>query len=126
PICQLQTGDPPMKILIAEDDEITNQILVETLSKWQYEVISTTNGTEAWQMLQQEDAPKLALLDWMMPGINGIELCEKIRARRQSSYTYILLLTGKTEKADIIRGLDAGADDYIAKPCDHQELKVRL
>jgi diguanylate cyclase (GGDEF)-like protein len=115
-----------MKILIAEDEVVSRRMLESTLRKWGYDVVAATNGTEASQLLKQPDSPKLAILDWMMPGRDGVDLCRDIRSRGEVPYTYILLLTGKTCKEDIIAGLDAGADDYITKPFEAQELKVRL
>jgi diguanylate cyclase (GGDEF)-like protein len=116
-----------MKILIAEDDPISCKLLENTLRKWGYEVVVTRNGEDAWRVLQGVDAPKLAILDWMMPGIDGVEVCRRVRQRRESTpYIYILLLTAKNRKEDLIEGLEAGADDYVTKPFDVHELKVRL
>ncbi len=115
-----------MKILIADDDDVSRRVLQATLTQWGYEVFIACNGIEAWQMLQDSNAPKLAILDWMMPGMDGIEVCREIRKREESPYTYILLLTARSRKRDIIAGLRAGADDYLTKPFDSQELKVRL
>jgi len=94
--------------------------------KWGYDVISVSDGTQAWEVLGGRDAPRLAILDWMMPGLTGPEVCEKVRSKGGESYTYILLLTGRTQKEDVIEGMDAGADDYVVKPFDQQELRVRL
>jgi len=94
--------------------------------RWGFEPVVAKDGLEASQILHSPDAPKLAVLDWMMPGLDGIELCRELRKDEGDSYTYILLLTGKHNKSDVIRGLEAGADDYIIKPFDPQELRVRL
>jgi two-component system cell cycle response regulator len=115
-----------MKVLIAEDDVVSRRILQATLVKWGYEVVACSDGSEAWQVLQDEDAPRLVILDWVMPGMDGVQLCSEIRKRTEAAYIYILLLTAKNQRQDIIVGLEAGADDYLTKPFDSQELKVRL
>lgn len=115
-----------MRVLIAEDDPVSRRLLEAVLVRWGYEVTAVSDGLAAWDILQQEDGPKLAIIDWMMPGLDGIELCTKLRALCQESYTYVLLLTARSRKEDIVQGLDAGADDYITKPFDTNELKVRL
>ena len=115
-----------MRILIAEDDPISRRLLEVTLSKWGYDVISCQDGNAAWQILQQRDAPSLAILDWMMPGIDGIQVCREVRQHIIEPYIYILLLTAKSQKTDIITGLESGADDYLTKPFDTSELRVRL
>lgn len=114
------------RVLIAEDSGPSRLALERILSKWGYEVISCGNGTAAWEELQKPDAPRLAILDWMMPGYSGPEICRMVRQRGTEPYTYILLLTSKTLKEDLIEGMEAGADDYIMKPFDHHELEVRL
>ncbi len=96
------------------------------VKKWGYDVISASDGTRAWEVLSGPDAPRLAILDWMMPGLTGPEVCEKVRGKGGESYIYILLLTGRTQKEDVIEGMTAGADDYVVKPFDQQELRVRL
>jgi diguanylate cyclase (GGDEF)-like protein len=113
-------------VLIAEDDPIFRRILESWFKRWDYRVTAVENGLDAWQALQQEDAPELAILDWMMPGMDGIELCRKIRSREQSTYRYLLLLTAKDDKQDVIAGLEAGADDYLTKPFDVDELRARV
>lgn len=115
-----------IKILVAEDDPTSRRILEVFLNKLGYEVTAVCNGKEALQVLQSEDAPTLAILDWMMPEVSGTEVCQAIRRDRRDLYTYILLLTARTQKANIIEGLEAGADDYIQKPFDLDELRVRL
>ena len=115
-----------MRILIAEDDPISRRVLQATLDKWGYEVVVTCDGLEAWETYQSEDPPRLAILDWMMPEMDGLEVCQKIRALRGQDYTYIILLTAKGRREDVIEGLEVGADDYIVKPFDAGELKVRL
>jgi diguanylate cyclase (GGDEF)-like protein len=115
-----------MQILIAEDDPVSRRLLEIRLKKWGYHVVAATDGDQAWKVLQQEDPPRLAILDWMMPGLSGPEVCRQVRARAQEPYIYILLLTAKNQKEDLIEGMEAGADDYITKPFDSQELNVRL
>ena len=117
-----------MKILIAEDDLTSRLILENMLTKWGFEVVSATNGTDAWAKLQEEDAPRLLILDWMMPGIEGIEICRRLRenSKSEDQYTYVTLLTAKESKENIVTGMEAGADDYITKPFDMHELRVRV
>jgi len=115
-----------MRILIAEDDATSRRYLKKLLERWGYEVNTAVDGTEAWVALRAENPPRLAILDWMMPGKDGLQLCAEIRRIKDSPYTYIILLTARHEKADIVRGLDAGADDYITKPFDPSELRARL
>jgi diguanylate cyclase (GGDEF)-like protein len=115
-----------MKVLVAEDDAVSRRSLEVTLAKWDYVVVSVRDGVAAWNELQRPDGPNLAVLDWMMPGMDGIEVCRQIRKRAKEPYTYVVLLTGRTRKEDVVAGLDAGADDYVAKPFDFQELRVRL
>jgi two-component system, cell cycle response regulator len=115
-----------VKVLIAEDDMVSRRLLEAMLARWGYDVVITRDGTEAWQVLQGPDAPPLAILDWMMPGIDGVEVCRLVRQRVQEPYIYLLLLTTKGRRENIIEGLDAGADDYLTKPFDPHELQVRL
>ncbi len=115
-----------MRLLIAEDDRISRRMLEATLTKWGYEVMVTCDGRAALKVLAGENAPKLAILDWMMPEMDGVEVCRKVRAAQISEPTYILLLTAKGSKADIVTGLESGADDYLAKPFDRNELRARL
>jgi two-component system cell cycle response regulator len=113
-------------VLIAEDDPVFRQLLQSCLRKWNYRVVETENGVDAWKALQSADSPQMALLDWMMPGLNGIEVCRKIRSLKQSPYKYVLLLTAKNDKHDVVAGLEAGADDYLTKPFDVDELRARV
>ncbi len=115
-----------MRILLADDDEVSRHILKGTLSRWGFDVATAADGDEAWQVLQGDDAPRLAILDWVMPGMDGIDVCRKVREELTGPYIYMLLLTSKREKEDIVRGMAAGADDYVSKPFDPQELQVRL
>lgn len=114
-----------MQILIADDEAVSRRMLSHFLANWDYEVVEARDGTEAWNKLQEENAPRLAILDWMMPGIDGVELCRKLRSSERP-YTYVLLLTARQERQDILLGLDAGADDYLTKPVDVAQLRARL
>ena len=115
-----------MRVLIAEDDATSRMVLAALLKKWDYEVIPTCDGNEAWAALQAEDAPRLAILDWMMPGVDGVEICRKIRERKDGDPVYIILLTALANKQDTVTGLDAGADDYLTKPFNKYELHSRI
>lgn len=114
------------RVLVAEDDAVFRRVLERQLKNWGYEAIVVQDGTEAWEKLQQPNTPELLILDWMMPGIDGLELCRRIRQKENDRYQYVLLLTGKDEKEDVIEGLNSGADDYLTKPFDIGELRARL
>jgi two-component system, cell cycle response regulator len=118
--------DSPKRILIAEDDPVSRRLLEVFLVKWGFEVVLATTGLEALQLLERMDAPRLALLDWMMPGMEGVQVCQKLREFKDRPYVYVLLLTARTQKEDLLQGLDSGADDYLTKPFDSQELRARL
>jgi two-component system, cell cycle response regulator len=113
-------------VLLADDDAISRTMLEACLRKWQFDVTPAQDGLYAWHELQKKNAPSLVILDWMMPGISGIEVCRRLRARGTSPYPYILLLTSRDSKQDVVEGLDAGADDYLTKPFNVNELKARL
>ena len=115
-----------MRILIAEDDPVSRRLLEATLTRWDYEVVVACDGTTALELLERDDAPTLALLDLVMPGLNGDQICRVVRERVRERYIYLLLLTAKSHKSDLIHGLNAGADDYLVKPVDPMELKARL
>ncbi len=118
-----------MRVLIADDSIVTRHLLDATLRKWGYEVVVANDGNQAWELLQGENAPRIAILDWVMPGLTGPEVCKRVREQAHSSnsaYTYLLLLTSKSEREDLIEGMESGADDYLTKPFDQPELKVRL
>ena len=115
-----------MRILIAEDDSTSRRLLEASLARAGYDVVSASDGDEAWERLHEKDAPRLALLDWMMPGTDGIEIVTRLRRESRPSYVYLVLVTTKTRTEDIIRGLEAGADDYLTKPYDPQELRCRI
>jgi len=114
------------KILIAEDDSISRTLLERALKQWGYETIVTSNGQDAWDVMQSEGPPTLAIVDWMMPGISGLEFCRKVRESENLASSYLILLTGKREKDDVVTGLQSGANDYVAKPFDKEELHARI
>ncbi len=113
-------------VLIAEDEPVSRRVLESKLRNWGYPFVSVDDGAQAWEILQKPDAPELLILDWMLPGIEGLELCRRVRANRGDLYQYVLLLSGKQEKEEIVQGLNAGADDYLTKPFDTHELQARL
>ncbi len=115
-----------MRILIAEDDSVSRKLIERNLENWGHEVLVTKDGREAWHAISKPDAPNLALLDWMMPQIDGIDICRRVRDRDDLGIRYIILLTALDRSEDICTGLEAGADDYIRKPFDKDELKHRI
>ena len=115
-----------MRILIAEDDPISRRLLEVLLDRWGHEVVSASDGAAAWQQLNSDQRPRLAILDWMMPKIDGLELCRRIRDKITDDYIYIIMLTARENQDDIIIGLESGADDYVTKPFDHSELQSRI
>jgi len=114
------------KILIAEDDPVSRRRLEALLKKWGYEVVSVGDGLDALHVLEAEDPPALAILDWMMPGLEGPQICLRVRELQNRPYTYIVLLTARTQQGDLLRGLESGADGYLTKPYDAEELRARL
>ncbi len=121
-----ESGNPPMRVLVADDDGGLRRAVEGMIARWGYQGVSAKDGEEAWKILQNEDAPRLAILDWLMPGMEGVEICRKLREQRRDTYVYVILLTCQDSKTSLVEGMDAGADDYIAKPFDAQELRVRL
>ena len=115
-----------MRILIAEDDPVTRKVLEAMLIKMGHDVVVTCNGEEAWQAYLDINTPKLAILDWIMPEMDGLELCQKIRNKPGELPIYIIMLTVKGQKQDIVEGLNNGADDYVTKPFNHDELSARI
>lgn len=115
-----------MKVLIADDSIVSRHMLEATVRKWGYDPVVACDGQEAWDILQRDGAPQLAILDWVMPQLTGPEVCRLTRQQQKEAYTYMLLLTSKNQREDLIEGMDAGADDYITKPFNHHELQVRL
>jgi diguanylate cyclase (GGDEF)-like protein len=115
-----------MKVLVAEDNPVSQLMLRALLDKWGYDVVPARDGIEAWRILESANPPRLAILDWMMPGMDGVELCRRVRAGRPEPYIYILLLTARTESKNMVQGMEAGADDYLTKPYNSDELRVHL
>ncbi|MBI2681240.1 MAG: diguanylate cyclase [Candidatus Solibacter usitatus] len=115
-----------MEILIAEDNPVFQRILDNMVRKWDYQPILVPDGTQAWEILQRDNPPRLAIMDWMMPGLSGIELCRRLREQPREPYIYVLLLSAKNSRDELVEGMEAGADDYLGKPVDSHELRVRL
>jgi DNA-binding response OmpR family regulator len=115
-----------MKILVAEDQSVSRHILAANLRKWGYDVVAVEDGTQAWEALQSKEAPQLVILDWLMPGMDGIEICSQIRRSPQTRPNYLILLTARRGLEDKIHGLRSGADDYITKPFNREELRARV
>ncbi|MDD5309546.1 MAG: diguanylate cyclase [Deltaproteobacteria bacterium] len=115
-----------LRILVAEDDFTSRTMLQAVLRKWGLDPLAVCDGDEAWEALQRPDAPRLVVLDWNMPGIDGIEVCRRARGANTSNPPYIIMLTSKTETADIVEGLEAGANDYVSKPYRSEELRARI
>jgi two-component system cell cycle response regulator len=114
------------RVLAAEDNPVFQSMLRTMLTKWGYQAVMARDGNEAWRILESADTPHLAILDWMMPGMDGVEVCRRVRSADREPYIYILLLTARTESQDLVEGMDAGADDYLTKPFNAHELRVRL
>lgn len=119
-------AEPRSRILIAEDDPVLRRMLEALLVKSGYEVVAVSDGLQALRILESEAAPSLAVLDWVMPGLEGPQVCQRIRKRDDRPYVYILLLTALTQKGNVLQGLESGADDYLTKPFDAQELRARV
>ena len=115
-----------MKILVADDDAVCRHVLELVLRDFGYDVVLCADGDEAWRALQQPAAPPIAILDWLMPGLNGDEICRRVRARADAAPAYLIILTIKDARKDVIAGLQSGADDYVPKPFDYEELRVRV
>ncbi|HWR51426.1 MAG TPA: diguanylate cyclase [Bryobacteraceae bacterium] len=115
-----------LRALIADDDPVSRRILARSLRGWEYEVLEVPDGAAAWETLTRSDPPRLAILDWMMPGLTGPEVCRLVRRCAAARYTYMLLLTARSKRMDLVEGMEAGADDYLIKPIDSQELQARL
>jgi len=113
-------------ILVAEDDPVSRRVLEAFLVKWGFQVVTAMDGLDALRILESAAAPPLAILDWMMPGLEGPQVCQRVRAHPERPYVYILLLSARSQKDDLLHGLESGADDYLTKPFDAQELRARL
>ncbi len=115
-----------MRALVADDDAASRLLLQKVLTRWGYDVVTAAGGEEAWKVLAGENSPDLAVLDWRMPELDGVEICRRIRSLDLSSPPYLILLTSSGDKHDVATGLEAGANDYVQKPFDHDELRARL
>jgi sigma-B regulation protein RsbU (phosphoserine phosphatase) len=115
-----------MKVLIAEDDRVTGELLARTLRRWDYDTTLVSDGEQAWELLRRVTAPTLAILDWMMPLMDGPDICRRVRAELPLANMYLMLVTARETRRDLIAGLDAGADDYIVKPFNPDELRARV
>jgi len=122
----IENDKPKKSVLIAEDDPVSRRILNTFLVKWGYDVTVVTDGAAALAVLEGDTSPRLAVLDWMMPGVEGVQVCRRIRERADRPYVYVLLLTARSEKQDLLQGLELGADDYLTKPFDAAELRARV
>jgi DNA-binding response OmpR family regulator len=114
------------RILIAEDHYVSRHLLERNLTNWGFDVVTAEDGARAAEILEADDAPSLAILDWMMPKMDGAEVCTRVRQSSGRPYIYLVLLTAKSQKEEIAAGLEAGADDYVIKPFDQVELRARL
>ena len=114
-----------MKILVVEDDEIVRRVLRGHLESWGHEVTQALDGTQAWELVRQDHFP-VVISDWMMPGLDGLELIRHIRSSHHPGYVYVILLTGKSDREHFVQALEAGADDFVPKPFDRDELRLRL
>lgn len=123
---QLEATRKAPRILVADDDAVSLRVLQSSLKKWGHEVLLARNGTEAWQILTRPDAPQMAVLDWMMPGLDGPSICRRARVLPAASPLYLILLTARSDYADIVAGLEAGANDYVTKPFHQAELRARV
>jgi CheY-like chemotaxis protein len=115
-----------MQVLIAEDDRVTGEILARTLQRWGHQTIVVGDGLQAWNHLRETTDPTLAILDWMMPEMDGPDVCRRVRGQLPLANMYLLLVTARESRGDVVAGLDAGADDYIIKPFDPEELRARV
>ena len=115
-----------MRILVADDDAVMRALLEHSLREWGYEVVSAVDGDQAWKILKDADSPRMALMDWMMPGITGPEICRRVRRHSWPNYKYIVLVSAREDRSDIICGFESGADDYVTKPIHPDELQARL
>lgn len=115
-----------VSILVADDDSVSRRLLQAALTRWGYSVTVACDGSEAWNHLQSTDRPLLAILDWMMPGLDGIAVCKQLRVAYRTNPAYVILLTARNSKEHVVQGLESGANDYLVKPCDLDELRARV
>jgi sigma-B regulation protein RsbU (phosphoserine phosphatase) len=120
------SASEPIQILVAEDEPVSRHLLERSLLGWGYAPVICCDGEEAWHTLQRDGAPRIAVLDWMMPNMDGLAVCRAVRAAGQAIEPYLIILTAHTGQENVVRGLQAGADDYLTKPVDHGELEMRL
>jgi phosphoserine phosphatase RsbU/P len=111
---------------VADDDPVAREILTRTLHRWEFDAVAAADGAAAWTLLAAAPPPALAIVDWMMPGVDGIELCRRIRQNAAHAHMYVIVLTGRDQPDDVVAGLDAGADDYLVKPFRPEELRARI
>ncbi|MHC4471996.1 MAG: response regulator [Planctomycetota bacterium] len=114
-----------MRVLIADDDAVTLRLLEALLVKWGFDVVLARDGDEAWAVLAADDRPRLVVLDWQMPGRDGVEICRRL-GELEGQPTYVILLTSRAQKEDVVEGLESGANDYVTKPFDREELRARV
>lgn len=119
-----QPREPRVTILVAEDDPVSRELICTRLANWGYDVIAAQDGSDAMSVLREKSAPSLAILDWMMPGMDGLEICRRVR--EVNRLVYLILLSARGTKAEVVEGLNAGADDYLIKPFDKDELHARI
>lgn len=115
-----------MRLLIAEDNRAARHVLCKTVGRWGYEVIEAADGESAWSIMASPDPPRIAVLDWIMPGLDGVEVCRRLGESKDMPLIYVIMLTSKNEKADVVAALDSGAHDFLSKPVDHMELRSRI
>jgi len=115
-----------MKILVADDNPVCRNVLQKMLTGWGYDVVVAADGNQAWALLQAEGGPRLAILDWMMPGMDGVEVCRRVRESAYLNYVYVLILTSKAQSEGLLVAMEAGSDDYVTKPFQSKELRTRL
>lgn len=115
-----------LKVLLAEDEVVSRRLLGATITRFGYALDVVDDGLKAWNALSAEQAPAIAVLDWSMPGLDGLEVCRRVRDASRDGYTYILIVTARNAKSDVVAALSAGADDFISKPIDPDELRARL
>ncbi len=118
--------DMDERVLLVDDSPIYRHLISGYLREWGFELMLAKDGLEAWRVLERMDSPTLVLTDWVMPGMDGLELCKKLREGQTDRYIYTILLTSKDEKSDLLKAMEAGVDDYLVKPFDDQELRARL
>jgi phosphoserine phosphatase RsbU/P len=119
-------GNGMTPVLVADDDPMAREILTRTLRRWEIDTVAAADGAAAWTLLATTPSPALAIVDWMMPGVDGIELCRRIRGDAARAHMYVIVLSSRDLPADVVAGLDAGADDYLVKPFKPEELRARI